>query len=84
MNERVSIFSNLTGTPVFDTKPKKGKPVAEEMIEQVANQHNFPSRQATRAPRSEKRKPRIRRTGRDQQFTAKMTAETRTDLQTRG
>jgi hypothetical protein len=76
MNERVSIFSNLTVPPVVATKPKKETPVEEAAIEQVAEAHNFPSRQAKKAPKIEKRKPRIYRTGRNVQFNAKITAET--------
>jgi hypothetical protein len=33
-------------------------------------------RQATKSPKAERRKPRIHRTGRNQQFNAKATAET--------
>ena len=76
MNERVSIFSNLSAPPVVATKPRKEIPVEEAAIEQVAEAHNFPSRQAKKAAKVEKRKPRIYRTGRNVQFNAKITAET--------
>lgn len=76
MNERVSIFSNLAVPPVVATKPKKETPVEEAAIEQVAEAHNFPSRQAKKAAKIEKRKPRVYRTGRNVQFNAKITAET--------
>ena len=77
MTERANPFADLKIAQTFSTKPKESKPVEEQTIARIADDNNFPSRQATRAPRSEKRKPRIRRTGRDQQFTAKMTAETK-------
>jgi len=46
----------------------------------VARQHNFPSRDARKIAKSEKRKPRIYRTGRNVQFNAKLTAETNTKI----
>jgi hypothetical protein len=75
MNERVNPFANLTDPPTFTTKPKTERPVEEATIARLAEQNNFPSRQATKA-RGERRKPRIHRTGRNQQFNAKATAET--------
>jgi len=75
MNERVNPFANLTDPPTFTTKPKTEKPVEEATIAKLAEQNNFPSRQATKA-KAERRKPRIHRTGRNQQFNAKATAET--------
>jgi hypothetical protein len=75
MNTRVNPFANLTDPPPFTTKPKQDKTVAEETIMHLAEQNNFPSRQATK-PKTERRKPRIHRTGRNQQFNAKATAET--------
>jgi hypothetical protein len=77
MNERANPFADLKISSTFSTKPRDAKPVEEQAIARIADDNNFPSRQATRAPKIEKRKPRIRRTGRDQQFTAKTTAETK-------
>jgi hypothetical protein len=76
MSERVNPFANLKDPPSFTTKPKPEKPVEEDMIADIAKRNNFPSRQAPKAPKVERRKPRIHRTGRNQNFNAKATAET--------
>jgi len=76
MNERVNPFASLTEPPVFTTKPKAEKPVEEETIAKLSEQNNFPSRQASKPAKVERRKMRVYRTGRNQQFNAKMTAET--------
>jgi len=77
MNERVNPFAHINeDPPVFTTKPKSEKPVVEETIARIAEEHKFPSRQAARTPRAERRKPRIHRTGRNVQFNAKAKAET--------
>ena len=76
MSGRVNPFDNLKDPPVFTTKPKPEKPISEDAIERLAEQNNFPSRQATKSPKAERRKPRIHRTGRNQQFNAKASAET--------
>jgi hypothetical protein len=75
MSERVNPFASLSDAPAFTTKPKPDRPVEKEIIERIAEQNNFPSRQA-RAPKVERRKPRIYRTGRNQQLNAKATPET--------
>lgn len=76
MSERVNPFANVKEPPVFTTKPKPEKPVEEETIARIAEQNNFPSRQATKPAKVERRKPRVYRTGRNQQFNAKVTVET--------
>jgi hypothetical protein len=76
MSERVNPFADITDPPVFTAKPKKEKLVAEETIERLAKEHNFPSRQAAKLPNTPRRKPRVYRTGRNQQFNAKATPET--------
>jgi methylmalonyl-CoA mutase N-terminal domain/subunit len=77
MSDRVNPFANIKDDPpVFTTKPRAEKPVAEEAIARIAEQNNFPSRQAARPAKAERRKPRIHRTGRNVQFNAKATAET--------
>ena len=76
MNERVNPFANLNEAPVFKTKPRKEKPVAEETVARIAEENNFPSRQAPKSSAPPRRKPRIHRTGRNQQFNAKATPET--------
>ena len=76
MNERVNPFRHLNDPPTFMTKPKPEKPVEEETLTRLAEENNFTSRQPAKAPKPERRKPRIHRTGRNVQFNAKATAET--------
>ena len=76
MSGRVNPFADLTDPPVFTPKPKKEKPVAQETIDRIAKEHNFPGRQAPKLQNTPRRKPRIYRTGRNQQFNAKATPET--------
>jgi len=75
MSTRVNPFAGLNDPPPFPTKPKKETPVAEEAIARIADDNNFPSRQAPKSavPR---RKPRRYRTGRNQQLNIKATGET--------
>lgn len=80
MSERTNPFADLKIPATFSTKARTEKPVEEQTIARIADENNFPSRQATRTPKAEKRKPRVRRTGRDQQFTAKTTAETKSRI----
>jgi hypothetical protein len=76
MNGRVDPFALLNEPlPQFKTKAKSDKPIAKETIERIAEENNFPSRQA-KAPSTPRRKPRIYRTGRNQQFNAKATPQT--------
>ena len=77
MSERVNPFADINQEPpVFSTKPKSAKPVDEDTVERLAEEHKFPSRQATKPLKTERRKPRIHRTGRNVQFNAKATSET--------
>jgi hypothetical protein len=76
MSDRVNPFADLKEPPVFGTKPKPERAIAPEALAQIAEQNNFPSRQATKQPKAERRKPRTHRTGRNVQFNAKVTAET--------
>lgn len=76
MNRRINPFANIADPPTFTTKPKKEKPIEEETLAQFAEQNNFPSRQPAKPLKAERRKPRIHRTGRNQQFNAKATKET--------
>lgn len=76
MNQRVNAFASLSDTPTFTTKSKREKPVEEETIALLAEENKFPSRQAAKSAKVECRKPRIHRTGRNQQFNAKATKET--------
>lgn len=77
MSGRVNPFADLTTPlPSFRVKPKKEGPVEEEAITRIAEENNFPSRQAAKSSSAVRRKPRIYRTGRNQQFNAKATPET--------
>lgn len=76
MTDRANPFATIKDAPFFATKPKPEKPVEAETITRIAAENNFQSRQAAKAPKTERRKPRIHRTGRNQQFNAKATAET--------
>jgi hypothetical protein len=76
MNTRVNPFLNLAEPPVFTTKAKTEKPVQAETMERIAEENNFPSRQAAKAPKEPRRKRRVYTTGRNRQFNIKTTAET--------
>jgi hypothetical protein len=76
MSTRINPFANLDDPPVFTTKPRKETHIEEDAIEHIARENNFPSRQAPKPAKAERRKPRVYRTGRNQQFNAKATPET--------
>jgi len=76
MNSRVNPFANLAEPPVFTTKAKTEKPVQTETMERIAEENNFPSRQAAKTPKESRRKRRVYTTGRNRQFNFKATAET--------
>lgn len=77
MNERVNPFATLKEAPAFSTKPKPERPVEPEVLNQIAEENNFTSRQAPKpVKKAERRKPRIHRTGRNVQFNTKATPET--------
>jgi len=77
MSDRVNPFAQINeDPPVFATKPRTGNPVEEATLARIAEENKFPSRQATKPVKAERRKPRIYRTGRNVQFNAKVTAET--------
>jgi hypothetical protein len=76
MSARVNPFANLTEPPVFTTKARTEKPVRTENIERIAEENNFPSRQAAKTPKESRRKRRVYTTGRNRQFNIKATAGT--------
>jgi hypothetical protein len=76
MNTRVNPFATLSDPPVFTTKTKTEKPIATETMERIAEDNNFPSRQAAKPPKEPRRKRRVYTTGRNRQFNIKATAET--------
>jgi hypothetical protein len=75
MSTRVNPFDDLS-SPAFTTKPKPEKPVEKEIIERIAEENNFPSRQGPKPPREPRRKRRVYTTGRNRQFNIKATAAT--------
>jgi hypothetical protein len=75
MNTRVNPFATLNEPPVFTPKSKAEKLVAKETIARIAEENNFPSRQAPK-PSALRRKQRRYRTGRNQHLGIKATAET--------
>lgn len=76
MNTRVNPFATLAEPPVFTTKAKTEKPLPTETMERIAEENNFPSRQAVKMPKEPRRKRRVYTTGRNRQFNIKATAET--------
>ena len=77
MTGRVDPFAVLKEPlPSFTTKAKTERPVQTDTIERIAEENNFPSRQATKAPKEPRRKRRVYTTGRNRQFNIKATAET--------
>lgn len=70
---RINPFSDLEKAPQFDVKPPALR-VPTEQIDQLAREHNFPSRegQTIKSPRPRRKHV----TGRNQQFNIKATAET--------
>lgn len=81
MSERVDPFAGLKNDPpVFTTKQRTEKAVEEAAVTRLAEENGFPSREAPKAKRPERRKPRLHRTGRNVQFNAKVTDETNTRI----
>jgi hypothetical protein len=76
MSTRVNPFATLSEPPVFTTKPKQDKPVETEVIARIAEENDFPSRQAPKPPKEPRRKRRVHRTGRNRQFNIKAKNET--------
>lgn len=77
MTERSNPFADLSEVPVFERKPKPIRPVDTEAMDVIAEESGFVSRQPAKAPKTPKRKPRLHRTGRNVNFTLKVTVETR-------
>jgi hypothetical protein len=79
--ERASVFGDAVDLDLKDFAPKKradAKAPSREQIQAVTEAANFPSRQASSQATkpAKKRAPRIYRTGRNVQFSAKATQET--------
>jgi hypothetical protein len=76
MTDRANPFSSLDEVASFTPKAPRTKPVANDAIDRLSEEHGFPSRQALREPKAPRRKRRVHRTGRNRQFNIKATAET--------
>jgi hypothetical protein len=78
MNTRANPFAEVAATlPSFQTKPKEAtQPVATDQVERISKEHNFPSRQPVKEKPRQPRRVARHRTGRNQQFNIKATAET--------
>jgi hypothetical protein len=76
MNTRVNAFATLNDPPVLTPKPKSDKPVQKETIARIAEDNNFPSREAPKTSTRRRREQRRYRTGRNQHLGIKATAET--------
>jgi hypothetical protein len=77
MSDRVNPFGDLNDFAPAQSKEKNPKPVEKAVIDQVAADNWFPSRQASKpetkpAPRQQRRYT----TGRNQQINVKATSET--------
>ena len=74
---RTNPFADVAATlPTFETKPKASQPIAADQVERISKEHNFPSRQPVKAKSRPPRRIARHRTGRNQQFNVKATAET--------
>jgi len=77
MSGRVDPFAILKEPAAFATKPKPEKRADEAVIEDIARQNNFPSRQSPKPDAKPKRQQRRYRTGRNQHIGIKVTEETK-------
>jgi hypothetical protein len=77
MSDRVNPFGDLNDFEPAQPKKSLGKSVEKAVIDQVAADNGFPSRQAAKPePEVAPRKQRRYTTGRNQQINIKATAET--------
>jgi hypothetical protein len=76
MTTRVNPFAELKDVPVFEPKRKPEAPVEKEAVDRIADDNNFPSRQAAKPPKEPRRKRRTYTTGRNRQFNVKASGAT--------
>jgi len=76
MSGRVDPFALLKEPTAFATKPKLEKRADETVIEDIARQNNFPSRQPPKPEAKPQRQQRRYRTGRNRHLGIKTTEET--------
>jgi hypothetical protein len=77
MTERTDPFANLREMPAFERKTRPVRPSDVEAIDVIAEESGFVSRHPAKPAKTPKRKPRLHRTGRNENFTLKVTKETR-------
>jgi hypothetical protein len=77
VTERTDPFANLRNMPSFERKARPVRPADAEAIDVIAEESGFVSRQPPKPAKAPKRKPRLHRTGRNENFTLKVTKETR-------
>lgn len=76
-SDRVNPFGNLNDFEPAQPKERRPKPVEKAVIDQVAAENGFPSRQAVKPEAAPAlRKQRRYTTGRNQQINIKATSET--------
>jgi hypothetical protein len=76
VSARVNPFADLKDVPVFEPKRKPETLVEKEAVDRIADDNNFPSRQAARPPKEPRRKRRAYTTGRNRQFNIKASGAT--------
>jgi hypothetical protein len=76
MNARKNPLESLLIVPSFQTKPPRAQSLPTDDIERIAEQRNFPSREAPKTTKGRRHQRRFR-TGRDQHVGVKTTEETR-------
>src|SRR5215469_2129482 len=74
---RANPFAGLGTPPAFQRKPRPPSAIEDEAIDLIAEESGFVSREPPKAAKAPKRKPRVYRTGRNINFTLKVTGETR-------
>jgi len=77
MSTRKNPFASLEDAAQFEPKPPREQPVANDAIERIAENRNFPSREAPKSKAKPVRQQRRYRTGRDQHLGIKASADTR-------
>jgi hypothetical protein len=77
MSERNNPFAEIKRElPVFEPRPKRERPAANDAIDGIADETGFHSRPAVRTSRAPKRKQRMHRTGRNVGMNIKVTQQT--------
>ena len=77
MSTRNNPFAKLADAATFQTKAPRAEPVSDAAIEHIAQNRNFPSREAPRSAAKPARQVRRYRTFRDQHLGIKTTVETK-------